>query len=528
MLILSSDIFQYLLNLQSKLTDPIFKSTMHIFILFLIIGAILSEANSQISEEDGILTLTSDNFDQAIEENKFLMVEFYAPWCGHCKALYPEYVQAADILKEENSEIKLAKIDATVHGDVQSKYEVGGYPTLKYFRSGKPLNFNGQRTADYIVEWLKKKANPPAKELKSLEDARKFVDESEISIIGYFKNPTSFKAKNFVEVAEILDEHGFSYGITNDPSVLEDLRNDKIEVVSDQISLFKPFDEKRNDFKGKAYSSENIKEFIMANYLPILIEYEPKYNRRIFDQSRRNGALWLILSANSDQYSAQKGVAKKIANENVGKFLTIIMNIDSETGSNERFLELLGVSAKEAPAMRFALGWSTKYMPASATEMTENGIKQFLEDQKYGRAVEITWTKSEEISDDWDKDPVKVLVGKNFNEVIKKNKRVFVEFYAPWCGHCKALTATWDELGEKLEDRDDIMIAKIEATSNDVDNVSVRSYPTLILFKGSITNQIKYEEGDRSLKGLLKFLSKHGIKETEKVEKKKTKKKEEL
>ena len=103
-----------------------------------------------------------------------------------------------------------------------------------------------------------------------------------------------------------------------------------------------------------------------------------------------------------------------------------------------------------------------------------------------------------------------------------------VEFYAPWCGHCKALSPTWDELGEKLEGRDDIMIAKMEATANDVDNVSVRSYPTLILFKGSISNQVKYEEGDRSLDGLLKFLRKHGIKETEKVEKKKSKKKEEL
>ena len=501
---------------------------MHIIVVCIIVGVAIGEAKGKIPEEDGILILTSDNFDQAIEENKFLMVEFYAPWCGHCKALYPEYVQAADTLAEENSEIKLAKIDATVHGDVQSKYEVGGYPTLKYFRSGKPLNFNGQRTAEHIVEWMKKKANPPAKELKSLEDARKFVDESDISIIGYFRNPTSFKAKNFIEVAESLDEHGFSYGITDDPSVLEDLRQDHIEVVSDQISLFKPFDEKRNDFKGKAYSTENIKGFIMSKYLPNLIEYEPKYNRRIFDQSRRIGALWLILSANSDQYSAQKGVAKKIANENVGKFLTIIMDIDSETGSNERFLELLGVNAKEAPAMRFALGWSTKYMPASATEMTEEGIKQFLKDQKSGRATEITWTKSEEISNDWDKDPVKVLVGKNFNEVIKRNKKVFVEFYAPWCGHCKALAPTWDELGEKLEGRDDIMIAKMEATSNDVDNVSVRSYPTLILFKGSISNQVKYEEGDRSLGGLLKFLRKHGIKETEKVEKTKSIKKEEL
>merc|ERR1719384_63671 len=171
--------------------------------------------------------------------------------------------------------------------------------------------------------------------------------------------------------------------------------------------------------------------------------------------------------------------------------------------------------------MRFAYGWSTKYMPASAgLEITEENIKEFLQAVFQKKATQITWSKTEEIPDDWDKAPVKVLVGKSLANVVKINKNVFVEFYAPWCGHCKALAPTWDQLGEKAKGRDDIMIAKLEATANSVDRVQVRSFPTLILFKGTVSNQIKYDKGDRSLDGLTAFLEEKGIKITEQKEKK--------
>merc|ERR1711970_1257521 len=145
----------------------------------------LATVTAEITEEEGVLVLTTDNFQEAVDSNEFVLVEFYAPWCGHCKSLAPEYAKAAGILAEKDSPVKLGKVDATVESKLGEKFEVRGYPTLKFFRNGKPMDYNGGRTADTIITWVEKKTGPPAVTLEAVDAAKKFVEDNEIAILGF-------------------------------------------------------------------------------------------------------------------------------------------------------------------------------------------------------------------------------------------------------------------------------------------------------------------------------------------------------
>jgi protein disulfide-isomerase A6 len=119
-----------------------------VVVLALAAIAILAGASS-------VVELTPDNFDSVVNGDKNVFVEFFAPWCGHCKNLAPVWDELAEAYKKE-SDVVIAKVDADGHKELGSRFGVTGFPTLKMFLKGKTdaTDYNSGRDLEELVKFV--------------------------------------------------------------------------------------------------------------------------------------------------------------------------------------------------------------------------------------------------------------------------------------------------------------------------------------------------------------------------------------
>ncbi|XP_072320196.1 protein disulfide-isomerase-like [Eucyclogobius newberryi] len=467
-------------------------------------GKATRNKTTEIEEENDVMVLHIHNFDRALSENKYLLVEFYAPWCGHCKSLLPVYEEVAGKLKDEDKDMRLAKVDATEEKELAEEFNVQGFPTISLFVNGdrtKPREFTGERTAGGIVTWMKRQASPEAPTLDTPDAVAQYNYARNVSVVAFVKDMKS-------ETSELLDELFQSSDVelakTSSPEAFN-----KYEVTEDTVVLFKKFDEGRVDFplgdEGKL-DQEKLLSFIQENSLELITRFSAEVSGKIFSSSVKVHTL-MFVNSSLDAHMALVEETRGVAKEFKGKSLFILLDINDP--ELEHVKEYFGVKASDAPTVRIYDMNNRKKYSMSPSPFTPEAVRQLCQGVLDGTAQ--TYYKSQEIPEDWDKNPVKVLVGKNFKSVaLDPSKNVFVVFCAPWNVDCQDLAPAWDQLGEKYTNHTDIVIAKMDATVNEAEEVVLTGIPTLTYYPAGGEKEVQYF-GDKTLEKMSEFLDSGGV-----------------
>merc|ERR1712046_284826 len=110
------------------------------------------------AESSSIVELTMDNFVEVVTDSKkHVVVEFYAPWCGHCKEFAPVYEKIAENY-QGNDAVVVAKLDSEAHAVFAKMYKVTSYPTIKIFpkKEKTGTEYTGERNEADLKAWIEK------------------------------------------------------------------------------------------------------------------------------------------------------------------------------------------------------------------------------------------------------------------------------------------------------------------------------------------------------------------------------------
>lgn len=172
------------------------------------------EDSGSTADSANVVKLHSENFTAELKKTKFVLIKWYAPWCAHCKGMASTYIELADKVNALHSEGKLgehgsitiAEIDATENADLQSEYEVQGYPTLQWFVNGvKMLDYSGDRTVNDMVEFVTEHSGPALKVYQKRDEIDSMVKDRNHSF-GLVVLEGDEKDGGFVDIATSIAE----------------------------------------------------------------------------------------------------------------------------------------------------------------------------------------------------------------------------------------------------------------------------------------------------------------------------------
>jgi len=276
------------------------------------------------------------------------------------------------------------------------------------------------------------------------------------------------------------------------------------EISSGKFVLVNNISKSHDVFDG-TINSDNLRKFISDKKFPAVPRFSKGTAERIF--LSEEPSMILIRKGNAEGEQADKDFAA--AHDTLkDKIFMSVANYDEEIG--RLLAENLGVSESDLPDVRIVKPdrekikkWYTK------DTVSKDNILSFYNEFTSKKA--LRYYISEPVPTE-NKDLVRKVVGETFKkEVLQGENDVLIMFWAPWCGHCRAMMPVYDNVARKTRLVDNFVVAKIDASVNELEGygIDIVEYPTILLFtKKDRENPIEFK-GERNEYVFNDFIRQH-------------------
>ncbi|CAD8069700.1 unnamed protein product [Paramecium primaurelia] len=442
------------------------------FLILCLLG--LSAFGYTFPYDGDVLVLNDNTINAAIKQFDYLLVEFYASWCGHCKQFAPEYSQFATQVKEAGQSFIVAKLNG---GDQEkqamNRYKVSSFPTIILLIKGHAVPYNGDRSANGLMNFVTQALEDKLVRVDEIDDVYKFLSDNNLSLLYFVKDSQQPELQIYSMAAKIFPHLKFGYTTSAYARKLYD-------VDEGQIVLFRTFEERRKEFTDQL-TLEKLTNFLYENSTPSFEELDNKSYASIFNKN--TPALILFWSQQSQE---TKDVLKLIA-PNIKKRITVV-SVYSDNYMVNQVTSHLFINTPTFPSLYYYK--TTNEVYKFEGQITVENVMRFVHEANNGKIKRKQ--KSQPIPNQTSN--VLKVVGDTFDQlVLNSKKNTLVQFCQT--SNSKCYEPEFEDLAEELKKNDNLVLAQIDLSYNDLDSVNIENYPGFKLYIPKVTsNPINFEQ----------------------------------
>eukprot|EP00388_Colpodella_angusta_P036806 GDKK01039875.1.p1 GENE.GDKK01039875.1~~GDKK01039875.1.p1 ORF type:complete len:576 (+),score=128.11 GDKK01039875.1:123-1730(+) len=458
-----------------------------------------------------------------------MVVMYYAPWCSWSKRLLPLFEEASRVL---DGKVIFAKVDCVANPGIRDSEHVREYPTVKFHVDEQVMLYDGAHdSANRIVKWVTAHVDTD-RHIATTEELDKFLGPRDIHAVAFFPNEKSIQIKGaydrvsrhfddilFGETSQVdvikhlltrhpplvklLESKALSgkawenrclmFVVTNHPDV-----DDRYGLLVTESEAFEVTNEAESEDDPRIEAEINrMHSFILGMRTPSILTFSQTTTDKVFSDPRPLVILFDNTPLPTLQTSIMYKAFKASAQQNKEKFMFLFSG--TQNPYQKRLADLGAIEEGDLPAIRLLTlnpdGHAHFYPALKYKGPTKESLHSFVDEKSgvalidvflgdFSKGIVKPYLKSEPIPT-YANNAVVDVVGLTFDKIVKEDdKDVFVVLYAPWCGHCKRMEQPLTQLAEHLSGVDSLTIARMDATRNEAQDISVQAFPTIKFFKG--------------------------------------------